>query len=171
MNHFDSFEKFFNSLSESYNSDVDIKWIDRNDNLIGLFSINNIVYQINCINKGNDIWTYKFYLYDSNLKELSPDITNFNTGKMSILSTIRKGMLYLIDNKTPKCLIFGSLDKSEGRKKLYSRYSNEIKELYGYELHTSQIDNKKVFVLVKDIEFYKVEKIVNELIDEILNDI
>ena len=166
-----SFEKYFNSLSESYDSDVDIKWIDRNNNLIGLFSVNDIVYQINCINKGNDIWTYKFYLYDSNSKELSPDITNFNTGKMSVLSTVRKGMRYLIDNKTPKCLIFGSLDTSEGRKKLYSRYSNEIKELYGYELHTSKIHNKKIFVLVKDIEFYKVEKIVDELIDEILNDI
>lgn len=163
----DSFQDFLNSLTESFNTPVDIKWIEKED-IIGLFCVNNNVYQINCINRGEDIWTYKFYLYDEKTKELLPELTNFNVGKMSVLSTIRKGMIHLIETKNPKCLIYGSLDKSESRKKLYLVFSRELESKYGFKLNTASFFDKKVFVLHKDIESEKIENVIKE---EIINDI
>lgn len=166
-----NFQKFLDSIVESYNSDVDIKWIKNEKKLIGLFRVNNKVYQISCIDRGNGIWTYKFYLYNSDNNELTPELTNFNSGKMSILSTIRKGMIYLIENESPKCLIYGALDNSEARKKLYLDYSRELEKKYDFKLNMASFGNKKVFILYKDIESNKVECVISELINEIINDI
>lgn len=169
-NDIQKFQKFLDSLVESYNSPVDITWIEK-ENLIGLFCVNDKVYQINCIDRGDDIWTYKFYLYDVNTKELLPELTNFNVGKMAILSTVRKGMVYLVENKSPRCLIYAALDDSEARKKLYLDFSRELEREYGYTLNTASFGNKKVFVLYKNIEPEKIEYVMKQLVDEIINDI
>lgn len=166
-----NFEKFINSLVESYDSDVDIKWIKNKEKLIGLFRVNDKIYQITCINRGNEIWTYKFYLYNSKNNELTPELTNFNVGKMSILSTIRKGMIHLIETELPKCLIYAALDNSEARKKLYLDYSRELEKKYKFKLNMAPFGDKKVFILYKDIESDKVEYVINELINELINDI
>lgn len=164
------FEKSLDYLLESYNTPVDIKWIDNNNQLIGLFMINDKIYQITCADKGEDIWTYKFYLYENN--ELSPNLTNYKRGSLSVLSTVRDGMKYLLNNKQPKGLVFGALDKSEGRKKLYLTYSNEISNLYNYEFITKNQDNKQLYILFKndidrEILFKKIQEIIEELFNEI----
>lgn len=165
-------KSFLSSLIESYNTKVDIKWVDKSDRLIGLFSVDENVYQINCIDRGNDIWTYKFYLYDQKTNELLPELTNFNSGKMSILSAIRDGMDYLIEKKSPNCLIFASLDKSEGRKKLYFRYSKEIESEFGFKLNTALFDDKEVFILYRNgVNVDDIDKVVQDLINEIINEI
>lgn len=48
----DNFQEFLDYLSESYDSPVDITWIEK-ENLIDLFCVNDKVYQINCINNGD----------------------------------------------------------------------------------------------------------------------
>jgi hypothetical protein len=163
----DKFTEFF----ESYNTPVDIKWVDKNDKLIGLFMVNNRVYQITCTNNDYNIWIYKFHFYDKEKNEFSPELTNFNTGKLSILSTVRVGMEYLINNKKPNGIIFGALDSSDSRKKLYWTYSSEIKDKYNYERLTQNIDNKQIYILYKDINkellFDKVKKIIDDSINEI----
>lgn len=145
-----SLEIFFDKLKESYDSDVEIRWIERSNKLIGLFSVDEKVYQIDCINRDNNIWTYKFYLYDQNTNAMNPGLTNFNTGKMSVLSTVRKGMKYLIENKDPDALIFGALDESEGRKKIYWRFSKEIEKEYSYKLYTNVENGNQSFILFKE---------------------
>lgn len=163
----DKFSEFF----ESYNTPVGIKWIDKNYKLIGLFMVNNKVYQITCTNNDYNIWTYKFHFYDNEKSEFSPELTNFNTGKLSILSTIRVGMEYLINNKNPNGIIFGALDSSDSRKKLYWTYSTEIKDKYNYERLTQSIDNKQIFILYKEIDkeilFDKIKEIIENEIDVI----
>ena len=109
-----NFDKSLNDLFESFNTPSEIKWIDKNDKLIGLFIVNDKVYQISCDHKNNDIWTYKFYLYDKDKNQLDVKLTNFNSGYMSVLSTVKLGMEYLIDNKNIKSIIFGATDKSKG---------------------------------------------------------
>jgi hypothetical protein len=143
-------EEYFDKLEESFNSDVEIKWIEKYQKMIGLFSVDEKVYQIDCVDRGNDIWTYKFYLYDPNMNKFLPDLTDFKTGKMSVLSTVRKGMCYLIESKNPKALIFGALDESEGRKKLYYRFSQEIVKRYGYKLSTHVKNGNQAFLLFKE---------------------
>lgn len=162
-------DDYFNKLKESYDSDVEIRWIERSNKLIGLFSVDEKVYQIDCINRDNNIWTYKFYLYDQNTNVMNPGLTNFNTGKMSVLSTVRKGMKYLIENKDPDALIFGALDESEGRKKLYWRFSKEIEKEYSYKLYTSVENGNQSFILFKeninlDILMNTFKKIVEDIL-------
>lgn len=113
-------KSFLNSLVESYNAKVDIKWVDKSDRL-----------------------------------------TNFNSGKMSILSAIGDGMNYLIEKKSPNCLIFASLDSSECRKKLYFRYSKEIESEFGFTLNTALFGDKEVFILYRnEINVDDIDKVV-----------
>ncbi|HHX69462.1 MAG TPA: hypothetical protein GX708_15630 [Gallicola sp.] len=167
---FESFDKSVERLFEGFDTPVDIKWIDNNNELIGLFQVNDKVYKISCEYKNNDIWTYKFYNYDSIKKSLDIKLTNFNTGYMSVLSTIRSGMEYLIDTKDPKSIIFGATDRSKGRKVLYERFSNELCDKYNFELTINGVENKKIFILYKDIDkeilFESVERIIEELFNE-----
>lgn len=160
------FNNFIKKQFESYNTPVEIKWIDKNDKLIGLFKVDDKIYQINCINKGSNVWTYKFYLYDIEKNEFNPELTNFKTGKLSVLSTIRKGMDYLINTKNPNGLIFATIDSSEGRKKLYCTYSKEIEEKYLYKKVTNVIDNKQIFILYKDIDVNDLMNIVEKIIED-----
>lgn len=167
----DKFDEFLNSLFESYDSHVDIKWIDKDNKLIGLFSVEGRVYQITCINKGGNVWTYKFHIYDTIKNGFSPELTNFNTGKMSVLSTIRRGMDYLINTKSPNAIIFGALDESESRKKLYWIYSSEIVREYEYERITQNQNNKQIFILYKKIDKNYLLTIVKNIIEETINEI
>ena len=74
-------------------------------------------------------------------------------------------MEYLIDIKHPKRIIYAALDDSDARKKLYSRFSNEIVKKFGYQYRTSLQDSKQVFILYKDISI----KLVIDVIGEIMN--
>ena len=160
------FDSYFDSLVESYNSIVEVKWVDKGNELMGFFKVNDKIYQIHCINKGNDVWTYKFYHYKDEINELTPELTGFDTGKLSVLSTIRKGMDYLIKTKNPKALVFGANDKSESRKKLYWGYANEIEDVYKYTLKTTRCSNEQLFVLYKDINGDVLSNIIDKIIDE-----
>jgi hypothetical protein len=160
--------EYFDKLKESFNSDVEINWAKKFNKLIGLFSVDEKVYQIDCVDRGNNIWTYKFYLYDNKTNVMSPELTDFNTGKMSVLSTVRKGMIYLIENENPDALIFGALDDSEGRKKLYWRFSKEIEKEHDYKLYTNVEKGNQSFILFKeninlDILMDTFEKIVEDI--------
>lgn len=79
-------------------------------------------------------------------------------------------MIYLIEQKNPSAIIFGALDKSEGRKKLYHSFSNEIANDYNYNYTTNQKDNKQIFILHKNelnIELLMLKVI--QISDEIFN--
>ena len=163
----DKFDKFMSDLYESYDSFVEIKWID-NIKLIGMFNISNLVYKIECAPRENDIWTFKFMRYDYNTKSFSLKLTKTDPrDKMSVLGTVRNGMRYLIENKNPKGLIFSALDDSDGRKKLYTTYSNEISKDYNYNLKTNLQDGKMIFILYKNIEIDKIIGEIGEIINEI----
>lgn len=163
----DKFDKFMNDIYESYDNPVDIKWVD-NIQLTGLFIVSDIIYKIECKSRENDIWTFKFMRHDIGLNSFSLNLTPTNSiDKMSVLGTVRKGMRYLIDNKNPKGLIFSALDSSDGRKKLYNSYSNEIVREYNYNLKTNLQDDKMIFILYKNIN---IDLIINE-IGEIINEI
>ena len=163
----DKFDKFMNDIYESYDNPVDIKWVDNNQ-LTGLFIVSNIVYKIECKPRVNNIWTFKFMRHDIETKSFSLNLTpTTSIDKMSVLGTVRKGMRYLIENKKPNGLIFSALDNSDGRKKLYTSYSNEIVKEYNYNLKTNLQDDKMIFILYKNIN---IDLIINE-IGEIINEI
>ena len=166
-----NFDKSLNDLFEGFNTPVQIKWIDNKNKLIGLFIVNDKIYQITCKEKNNDIWTYKFYLYDKDKNQLDVELTNFKSGYMSVLSTVRVGMEYLIENKKVKSIIFGATDKSKGRKYLYQNFSEELSEKYNFNLSSNEVNDKKIFILYKDIDKEILFKTVEDIIEELFNDI
>ena len=161
----------FTEFLESYNTPVDIRWINKDNKLIGLFMVDDKIYQITCTHRKYNIWVYKFHFYNKDKNEFSPELTNFNTGTLSVLSTIRVGMEYLIKDKDPNGIIFGALDSSESRKKLYWSYSLEIMNKYNYDRVTRNVDNKQIFILYKSINKDTLFDVVKEIIEDSINEI
>jgi hypothetical protein len=145
---------FWKEINESYENPESIRWIENENKLIGLFIVNNEIYKIECDLYDHDIWTYKFMKYDT----ISGQFIMYLIGdigfkdKMTILGTIRKGMEYIIIEKSPNSLIFSALDDSVGRKKLYERFSEEIVNKYGFKYKTSLQNDKQIFILYKRID-------------------
>jgi hypothetical protein len=166
----DKYDNYIRKLFESYENPVDIRWVDKDNKLIGLFIIDNIVYKIECSLHENDIWSYKFmrHIKDNDFTlQLNDENNKITTlSKMNVLGTIRKGMEYLIINKNPSALIFSALDESTGRKKLYQRFSDEIVKEFKYTQVTFLKDGKQIFILYKNIDL----KIVIDVIGDIIFD-
>jgi hypothetical protein len=160
-----NFDDFWSKVNDAFNNPVEIRWIDKEVELIGLFSVNNKVYNILCKNVGSNIWTFKFYHFIDN--ELSPRLTNDYKNSFKVLPTIKIAFEYLISEKSPNSIIFGSLDKSEGRKKLYNSFSIDISKKYNYEYTTNKIDNNQIFILSKEIDKEILLSKVAELIEDI----
>jgi len=142
-----SFDEFWECFDEAFNNPIQIKWIDKPYEYIGLFTLNNKVYNIYTINKGDNIWTFKFYVYLDG--KLSPNLTNDYKNMFRVLPTIKQGFIDLINEKNPDGIIFGALDESEGRKKLYNSFSIDISKQFDYEYTSKEKDNKKIYILYK----------------------
>lgn len=167
-----NWEDFCYEMNEGLNNPVDIKWVDKENELGGFFIVNDRVYNIICKNKGDNVWTYKFYIYDKD-KMLSPELSKDNKNVFRVLPTIELGFYYLLDTKNPSALIYGALDESEGRKKLYNSFSEKISKKYGFIYNTNRTNNKQIYILYntniinKDVVFNKVKEIVEENLNEI----
>ena len=144
-----SMDDFFDSIEEAFNNPLEIRWIDKTNIIIGLFHVNNRVFQINCENKNNNFWKYDFYLMDKD-KNLSPELTGLDKDKYRVMPTVKKGFYYLYDNKNPDAIIFGAGDKSRGRKKLYESFAQEFALEKNYIFYTKMFNNKQVFILYKE---------------------
>ena len=174
MSHIEKLDNFFDNISEMIKNPLDIKWFDNGDKLRGLFNINGHVYQIMCSNTGNNIWKYDFYLYDTD--EFSPELTDFKKDIFRVLPTVEVGMSYLYNNKKVDAIVFGSSDKSKGRKKIYEAFCHKFSKDNNIKYYTKiyyddvnditrqifilydgninmDILTKNVFIILKDEKF------------------
>lgn len=67
-----SFKQFWDEVNEALDNPCDIKWIDKENELIGLFQVVSKAYTINCSNRGDNIWYFKFYVWDNIQNILTP---------------------------------------------------------------------------------------------------
>jgi hypothetical protein len=141
-------DEYFKTISEAFENPLPIKWVDKNSILIGLFTVNSNIFQINCINKDNNIWKYDFYIMDKD-KNFSPELTKNEKDKYRVLPTVKSGMQYLLDNKEVDAVVFGTTDNSRGRKKLYESFCIEFSKDNNLEFYTKIQDNKQIFTLFK----------------------
>jgi len=141
-------DEYFKTISEAFENPLPIKWVDKNSILIGLFTVNSNIFQINCINKDNNIWKYDFYIMDKD-KNFSPELTKNEKDKYRVLPTVKSGMQYLLDNKEVDAVVFGATDNSRGRKKLYESFCIEFSKDNNLEFYTKIQDNKQIFTLFK----------------------
>lgn len=169
-------DDFFDMTKEAFKNPLPIKWVDKSNQLIGLFSVNNNIYQINCVEKINNIWKYDFYIVEKmeNNLILSPELTGKEKDKFRVLPTILVGLDYLILGKSPDSIIIGATDKSKGRKKLYESHLKDLSKKINYEFYTKIYqssedisDIKQIFVLYKkDIDREILSDVVIKCIEE-----
>src|ERR1035437_3846375 len=142
-------DEYFDMISEAFENPLPIKWVDKGDKLIGLFTVNSNVYQIDCINKGNNVWKYDFFYYVQKLNAMSPAMTEFEKDKFRILPTIKVSMSYLDDLKSPDAIVFGATDKSRGRKKIYESFCHDFANSNDYIFYTQMQSDRQIFILYK----------------------
>lgn len=147
----DFFEEFF---KESFDSKIlEINWKDSPNSLKGIFEVNDKKYQINCIHKGNNIWTYDFYYYEKDFNRFSPELTYSGKDMFSILKTTEYGMEYLYAIKKVEAIIFGASDRSKSRKSIYQtfcqKYAKERDLIYLTKVYHNEDDNsdRQVYIL------------------------
>lgn len=92
------------------------------------------------------------------------DLTDDSKRKMRVLSTIREGMRFLIEEKTPDGLIINVTDSSRGREYLWGRFSKEISDNYEYEILTKKVMGYTTFFLWKEIEFEDMNLAFNKML-------
>lgn len=141
-------DEYLKTISEAFQNPLHIQWVDKINSLIGLFHVNENVYQINAINKGNDIWKYDFYFFEDN-KSFNPSLTGLEKDKYRVLPTVKSGMEYLVNQKKVDAIIFGATDKSSGRKKLYESFCVNFSKNNNFEYYSKMQDDKQIFVLYK----------------------
>ena len=169
MNFLQKLDSFFNKIEESLDNPLPIKWIKHND-WVGIFKTDKNEYRISIKNYGNNIWRYKFYLYENN--KLSVNLTEFDYDKFKVLSTVINSFNQFIDEINPDSIIFGAQSDSDSRIKLYSHFASTIKKKYGYQLLEKPKGNSKdvnptLFILYKtDINKEILYKTIQNIIDE-----
>jgi hypothetical protein len=154
MNEIKYFNDFWKPCVEAFESPSKITWIVNNtNNLYGEFYINTDRYEINCDEWGDDIWTYKFY-YDENGSKTS-ELLNKDENKFKTLSTIREGMIFLLDNKKTNGIIINIMDQSTGREYVWERFSKEVSKKYKFDYVKTELLGVKVLMLWRNITFDK----------------
>jgi hypothetical protein len=165
------YEKYLNKLKESFDSDIDVNWIKKENRLIGLFKIDDRLYQLD-FNRIGDSWSYKFYFIKKENDEIVLDInkTGFSKDNFKVLSTAKRGLIKFLNDESPNALVF-SAQSEEGvdiskRMKIYQdmlissadsfpEYNYKIENISGNQIYTlfkKKLDNPdETFNNIRDI--------------------
>jgi hypothetical protein len=180
------YEGFISSLKETLNSDIQIKWVEKQNQFIGLFNIGNNTYQLD-FNLYGDSWSYKFYFvsYNSGIIELDTKMTNIKYESFKVLSTAKKGLIYFIDKVSPNAVVFFASNESGVKKTKASNDTlitkrqhiyqqillNTISEYPDYSYRIDTIMDNQIYVLYKkdlidkEHTFDNIQNIIESYID------
>jgi hypothetical protein len=149
------YEKYLNELKESFNSNIDVNWIRKENRLIGLFKIDDNLYQLD-FNRIGDSWSYKFYFIKTDNGKITLDVnkTGFNKDSFKVLSTAKKGLIKFLKEESPNALIF-SAQSEEGvdiskRMKIYQdMLVSSVNEFTEYNYKIENISGNQIYTLFK----------------------
>ena len=138
------YEKYLNELKESFDSDIAVNWIRKESRLIGLFKIDENLYQLD-FNRIGDSWCYKLAL-DINK-------TGFNKDYFKVLATAKKGLIKFLKEESPNAVIF-SAQSEEGvdiskRMKIYQDMLISVCDFPEYNYKIENISGNQVYTLFK----------------------
>jgi hypothetical protein len=148
MNLIKKFEDYFKEINEAFNTDVDITWIETNDNMLGTFKVDENIFKIECYRQIGNNWSYSFCIYKNNI--WSYDIADLGKNGFSVLSAVIKGLNYLYNKQYPNSIMFSAIDDSNTRKRLYEKFCNDFCKKHDYKLSNRGNDSKVFFILFKD---------------------
>lgn len=158
------FEKYINNLSEIFDYEYDIAWKKFNMDLVGYFNTEKNKYRILIVEKGYDIYYFKFQILTDNSWHFFS--SNDENEYLKVLSTIRKQVIKFLENYNPNSLIFFSFDKSKSN--LYKKFCEYLVQKGKYNYFVD--DNDKIFIIYDDnTDFSNIKDIMKNLKDENYN--
>lgn len=178
MGFIEKYEEYLKSVEESLDtSNIDIKWIESNNRIIGLFEINNNTYQLDFKLVGN-VWSYKFYIANKvdDIVELSPKATGLNKDAFKVLSVSKNGLIKMIESKSPDCVIFSATNEDSKitnggiskRQHIYLMLLEQIPEIFPeYDYLVKNISNYQIYIIKKkNLKSSKTFDNIRKIIDE-----
>jgi hypothetical protein len=167
----DYIDDVFNVFLESFETKIDIHYKNNNGAIYGYFSLNNIDYLIIFRFYELSVCTVKFYRKDISLNEWTPTITDKNDSdtkqSIKVLSTIKHAVIDFIKENKPNFLIFGAMDKSKGRKNLYTYFCLDLINIFPSYEYKEFPYNGIIYILYnKDLD---INIINNDLLTKIYN--
>ena len=150
MKHIDKFDDYYSiknimgRVVEGLNSPLEVEWKKDKDKWQGSFSIEEKPYEINIVNFSTDgHWLFKF----SSNKSYA--LTNDLKKAFSVLPTIENAAIQFIEETNPDVLIFCAADNSEGRKKLYTIFSQNMCTKFKMMYYIETVGNQQMFIVHK----------------------
>ena len=137
-----SFEELAKGIKEALDSPIEVKWNKLKSDWIGTFQTDKNEYNITIQEQKYDIWKYKFFFVEND--KLSIKMTNYNYDTFKVLATIYKSAFDFLDEVKPNGIIFGADNDSPNRVKLYTKFSNECVNKYGYTLYEASHGDKDI---------------------------
>ena len=141
-----SIENIFKQIREGLNSPLEVSWIKSKNEWRGNFIIENNTYEIQILNfSDNGHWLFKFTANDK--YELTNDIKK----AYSVIPTIHKAAVDFVDEISPEAFIFCASDKSSSRKKIYTRFCEDMEKSHELYFHTERVNHLMLFMLLKPL--------------------
>ena len=171
------FDEYIKELKESLNSNIEIKWIEKQNRHIGLFQINNNIYQLD-FNLKCDSWSYKFYFINNkdNKITLKVNKTDFKYDSFKVLATAKKGLIRFIDKNSPNAVVFSAHNEGNDyptkRMSIYQQIlTSLIDEFPDYNYKIDNISNIQIYIVYKeklknvDFTFNNIKEIIEDYIN------
>jgi hypothetical protein len=164
------FNDYFDKIEEALNSPVNINWTEVEDDLIGLFEVDDNKFKIECLKQIGNNYTYSFSIFRDG--KWSYQLANLDRGGFIVLATIMIGLEYLYNKRTPNSIMFSAVDNNDTRKRLYEKHCHTFCEKHNLKLSNRGDDEKSkvLFLMFNDIIsqdekeeiFQSVKKVIEE---------
>ena len=130
-------------LTEAGKNAAKVKWIKKQDEWKGRFTISDIEYNIHAYTDDEpqtpfEIWEFKFYKNENTTKITGDFATHF-----VLVPTIKNAFEDFIKEIMPDAVLFLAADSSKSRKSLYKQTSDFIGTKYDYISINPMLDNNE----------------------------
>jgi hypothetical protein len=149
------YEKYLNELKESFDSDIDVNWVRKENRLMGFFKIDDNLYQLD-FNRIGDSWSYKFYFIKTDNDEIILDVskTGFNKDYFKVLATAKGGLVKFLKEESPNAVIFSaqseeSVDISKRMKIYQDMLVSSVDDFPEYNYKIENISGNQIYTLFK----------------------
>ena len=135
---------YLKQISEGLNEPINVELIKDGDDYKGIFNVDEVIYDINIINVGDNAFLYKFTANNSY------NLTNDIKKAFSIIPTIQNNVKNFIINYSPRIFIFVKTDKSKSRDRFYSEFLENTSNEFGYNYDIKNFENITFYCIYND---------------------
>lgn len=166
MSKFKDFDDFLNEISEGLNNPVPIVWEKTKDEWNGTFDIDEIPYKILVKNYSDNGKFFSFKFERNGNYNLANDVKR----AFSVIPTIENAVNKFLEEMKPDMLVFTASDKSDMRKKMYSRYCDEASKKFkmSYEMTKIKETDTIIYKLISyECDGIEMSKVINKIKKEL----